>query len=260
MSPRTAGARLHSTGFHVHAVYVSAIGWPVSNLKETESDGKHKEERWRARLLFTLQDDCGGLQCRGADETEPFLCTMLNQQQPIFFYPWVNFKDRSSPLMRKQHINTAHLLSQRRRVRLGGAWHRFFKMSDRNQIKPPLCPPWTAGTSHVTWKNHDQHSLITAKKKKCKQHSLSSLYACGQEDNVLRGNKSALTATSKGAVRGLCYLRHRNVVAKHQSKTYQPFKDFSIFWEGGLSRLLEARNSGDTNLRIHKSSKQQIFL
>lgn len=36
-----------------------------------------------------------------------------------------------------------------------------------------------------------------------------------------------------------CYLRRRNAVAKRQSKTYQPFKDFTIFervrWEEGVT-------------------------
>lgn len=126
-----------------------------------------------------------------------------------------------------------------------------------NHIKQ-LCQtfPLTASmdVSHQL-KNHDQHNYITSRGvggggEKCKHHVLSSLYACGQGDNVLRGNKSALTATSKGAVRGLCYLRHRNAVAKHQSKTYQPFEDSTVFERGTAEQATQSHTH-----QCHVSSK-----
>lgn len=83
-------------------------------------------------------------------------------------------------------------------------------------VPPPAPPSSTTRPSHITWKTHGRHNLITdalqEKKKrkekgKCKHGSLSSLYVRGQEDNVVRGNKSGLTATSKGAAKGLLLLK-----------------------------------------------------
>lgn len=187
-----------------------ASGKQVSNLKVTENTGTQKNPklRWCAVLLFTLRMTLG-IDVR-----------LLNNQclegNSVFAFQWgvsSCSRNKKKPMLQIQyedmfHITYYSIYGHHKQEILKERDISFSNVSWWNQIKL-LCQ--TAVIRQHVCLTSPEKSWATQfnynNNKNCKHHCLSSLYVCGHEDNVLSGNKSALTATSKGAVRGLLPLK-----------------------------------------------------
>lgn len=117
---------------------------------------------------------------------------------------------------------------------------------------PPL---WSARNVWLTSpEKHEQHNLITSRKSVniTLFHPFMSVdkkTMCKEEINLLWQPHQRV---QRGAY---CYLRRRNAVAKRQSKTYQPFKDFTIFERAGWGVTGGQTLHCDNTPTINKSVK-----
>lgn len=137
------------------------------------------------------------------------LCTMLNQQwlrRNLIFFLWGISQVKINKISITQFLWSSWTAD----IKLALKESVICLQMSAEKIKLSFFvrpPSMIRQYIHLTSPEKSWATQFNYNTKKCKHHSLSSLYVCGQEDNVLRGNKSALTATSKGAVRGLLLLK-----------------------------------------------------